>query len=38
VIAVQPELELVWQEFESTSTYAYAQCEALTNMDRSEEK
>jgi hypothetical protein len=35
VIAVQPELELVWQEFESASTYAYAQREALTKMDRS---
>ncbi|CAF0946556.1 unnamed protein product [Adineta steineri] len=34
VIAVQPELELVWQEFESASTYAYAQREALTKIDR----
>jgi len=36
VIAVQPELELAWQEFESASTYAYAQREALTKIDRSE--
>jgi hypothetical protein len=35
VIAVQPELELAWQEFESASTYAYAQREALTKTDRS---
>jgi hypothetical protein len=34
VIAVQPELELIWQEFESASTYAYAQREALTKIDR----
>ena len=34
---MQPELELAWQEFESASTYAYAQHEALTKIDRSEE-
>ncbi|CAF2673374.1 unnamed protein product [Rotaria sp. Silwood2] len=34
VIAVQPELELAWQEFESASTYAYAQREALTKIKR----
>ena len=37
VIAVQPELELIWQEFESASTYVYAQHEALTKIDRSEQ-
>ncbi|CAF4904868.1 unnamed protein product [Rotaria sp. Silwood1] len=34
VIAVQPELELAWQEFESASTYAYAQHEALAKIKR----
>ncbi|UJR20407.1 hypothetical protein I4U23_023538 [Adineta vaga] len=34
VIAVRPELELAWQEFESASTYAYAQREALAMNDR----
>jgi hypothetical protein len=34
VIAVQPELELIWQEFESASAYAYAQHEALAKIDR----
>jgi hypothetical protein len=38
VIAVQPELELIWQEFENASTYAYAQREALTKIDRLGEK
>ncbi|CAF5116159.1 unnamed protein product, partial [Rotaria sp. Silwood1] len=37
VIAVQPELELAWQEFESASTYAYAQHEALAKIKRSTE-
>ena len=36
VIAIQPELESAWEEFESASTYAYAQREALTRLDRSE--
>jgi hypothetical protein len=35
MIAVQPELELAWQEFESASTYAYAQREVSTTMDKS---
>lgn len=35
VIAIQPELESAWEEFESASTYAYAQREALTRFDRS---
>ena len=34
VIAVRPELELAWQEFESASTYAYAQREALVKVDQ----
>ncbi|CAF1515439.1 unnamed protein product [Rotaria sordida] len=34
VIAVQPELELAWQEFEGASTYAYAQREALAKIKR----
>lgn len=34
VIAVQPELELAWQEFENASTYVYAQREALIKLDR----
>ncbi|CAF1028475.1 unnamed protein product [Adineta ricciae] len=34
VIAVRPELELAWQEFESASTYAYAQCEALVKVNQ----
>lgn len=34
VVAVQSELELAWQEFESASTYAYAHREALTKMKR----
>ena len=35
VIAVQPELEVIWQEFESASTYAFAQQEALSQTRRS---
>ena len=34
MIAVQPELELAWQEFESASTYVFAQREALNKNAR----
>ena len=34
MIAVQPELELAWQEFESASTYAFAQREVSTKKEK----